>query len=162
MLARRCSFARRSQTDSSGDASSRSHLQTPAGERRLEFSGRPRAEDRFLGSDQIHPARVAWRWYVTLGGEIREVFEQVGNDNWGKQHYTNTFFLQRVHAAHGWHLGQDCSRVRSAEERVRGRFARDGPRPIDEKKTRFRSGLPRAWDGAETTTGSCCESAGRS
>src|SRR5271170_1848314 len=23
--------------------------------------------------------------YVSLGGEIREAFEQVGNDNWGKQ-----------------------------------------------------------------------------
>src|ERR1700756_4100181 len=34
-------------------------------------------------------------WYVSLGGEIREVFEQVGNDNWGKQNFVNTFFLQR-------------------------------------------------------------------
>src|ERR1700722_13946720 len=33
--------------------------------------------------------------YVSLGGEVRECFEQVGNDNWGKQNYTNTFFLQR-------------------------------------------------------------------
>jgi len=31
-------------------------------------------------------------WYLTMGGEVREVFEQVGNDNWGKQRYTNTFF----------------------------------------------------------------------
>ncbi len=36
-----------------------------------------------LGSDD---------WYLTIGGEVREVFEQVGNDNWGKQRYTNTFF----------------------------------------------------------------------
>ena len=33
--------------------------------------------------------------YVSLGGEIREAFEQVGNDNWGKQRYMNAFFLQR-------------------------------------------------------------------
>ena len=32
--------------------------------------------------------------YVTLGGEVREVFEQVGNDNWGKQPYMNAFVLQ--------------------------------------------------------------------
>ena len=24
-------------------------------------------------------------WYLTIGGEVREVFEQVGNDNWGQQ-----------------------------------------------------------------------------
>jgi hypothetical protein len=34
-------------------------------------------------------------WYLTIGGEVREVFEQVGNDNWGKQPYTNAFFLER-------------------------------------------------------------------
>jgi len=39
-----------------------------------------------LGSDD---------WYLTIGGEVREVVEQVGNDNWGKQRYTNTFFLER-------------------------------------------------------------------
>src|SRR5713101_904672 len=33
-----------------------------------------------LGSDD---------WYLTIGGEVREVFEQAGNDNWGKQRYTN-------------------------------------------------------------------------
>ena len=24
-------------------------------------------------------------WYLTFGGEVREVWEQVGNDNWGQQ-----------------------------------------------------------------------------
>ena len=33
--------------------------------------------------------------YVSLGGEIREAFEQVGNDNRGKQRYMNAFLLQR-------------------------------------------------------------------
>jgi hypothetical protein len=36
-----------------------------------------------LGSDD---------WYLTIGGEVREVFEQVGNDNWGKQHIRTLFF----------------------------------------------------------------------
>jgi hypothetical protein len=36
-----------------------------------------------LGSDD---------WYLTIGGEVREVFEQAGNDNWGKQRYTDTLF----------------------------------------------------------------------
>src|SRR3984885_10377091 len=43
--------------------------------------------------------------YVSLGGEVREVFEHVGNDNWGKQNYTSAFFLQRYMFNSDWHLG---------------------------------------------------------
>ena len=39
-------------------------------------------------------------WYLTIGGDIREVFERVGNDNWGKQPYMNAFSLQRYNI--GW------------------------------------------------------------
>ena len=28
-------------------------------------------------------------WYLTIGGEAREVWEQIGNDNWGQQPYMN-------------------------------------------------------------------------
>src|ERR1043166_4637269 len=28
-------------------------------------------------------------WYLTFGGEVRQVWEQAGNDNWGKQPYNN-------------------------------------------------------------------------
>src|SRR5258707_15610119 len=45
--------------------------------------------------------------YVSLGGEIREVFEQVGNDNWGKQRYVNAFLLQRYMLQSDWHLGEN-------------------------------------------------------
>jgi len=48
-----------------------------------------------LGSDD---------WYLTIGGEVREVFEQVGNDNWGRQPYTNAFFLERYMLHSDWHL----------------------------------------------------------
>ncbi len=34
-------------------------------------------------------------WYLTVGGEIREVFERVGNDNWGKQPYDEMLFSLR-------------------------------------------------------------------
>src|SRR5215469_7203063 len=44
--------------------------------------------------------------YVSIGGEIREVIEQVGNDNWGKQNYTNTFFLERYMLHTDWRLGK--------------------------------------------------------
>src|SRR6202042_251121 len=45
-------------------------------------------------------------WYVSFGGEVREVTEQVGNDNWGKQNFTNSFFLQRYMLHSDWHLGR--------------------------------------------------------
>ena len=45
--------------------------------------------------------------YVSLGGEIRLVFEQVGNDNWGKQPYMNAFLLQRYMLHSDWHLGKN-------------------------------------------------------
>jgi hypothetical protein len=31
--------------------------------------------------------------YVSFGGEVREVFEKVGSDNWGQQPYMNAFLL---------------------------------------------------------------------
>ena len=44
--------------------------------------------------------------YLTIGGEVREVFERVGNDNWGKQPYMNAFSLQRYMLHTDWHLGK--------------------------------------------------------
>src|SRR5258708_36238853 len=49
-----------------------------------------------LGSDD---------WYVTIGGEVRVAFEQVGNGNWGKQRYTNAWFLERYGLSSDWHVG---------------------------------------------------------
>jgi hypothetical protein len=75
-------------------------------------------------------------WYVSLGGEIREVFEQVGNDNWGKQNFTNTFFLQRYMFHSDWHLGRHV-RVFTQLKSGLELFRAGGPRPIDEKKLDF-------------------------
>ena len=36
-------------------------------------------------------------WYLTIGGEVREVFEKVGNDNWGEQLYEH-FLSPALHA----------------------------------------------------------------
>ena len=80
-----------------------------------------------LGSDD---------WYLTIGGEVREVFEQVGNDNWGKQRYTNTFLLERYMLHSDWHLGPHFRvfvQLKSGLESSRA----GGPRPIDEKKLDF-------------------------
>jgi hypothetical protein len=71
--------------------------------------------------------------YVSFGGEIREVFEQVGNDNWGKQPYMNAFFLQRYMLQSDWHLGENFRvfvQLKSGLEDFRA----GGARPIDEKR----------------------------
>src|SRR6266849_2778150 len=71
--------------------------------------------------------------YVSLGGEVRQVFEQVANDNWGKQPYMNTFLLQRYMLHSDWHLGKSFRvfiQLKSGLENFRA----GGPRPIDEKR----------------------------
>src|SRR6202166_1980788 len=74
--------------------------------------------------------------YVSLGGEVREAFEQVGNDNWGKQNYTNTFFLQRYMFHSDWHLGEWFRVFVQLKSGIED-FRAGGARPIDEKKLDF-------------------------
>jgi hypothetical protein len=75
-------------------------------------------------------------WYLSLGGEVRQVWERVGNDNWGAQRYTNSFWLQRymfhVDARLGKHV-RAFVQLKSGLEL----FRQGGPRPIDEKKLDF-------------------------
>ncbi len=74
--------------------------------------------------------------YVSLGGEIREAFEQVKNDNWGKQNYTNTFFLERYMFHSDWHVGKWFRAFVQLKSGLES-FREGGPRPIDEKKLDF-------------------------
>jgi alginate export protein len=74
--------------------------------------------------------------YVSFGGEIRETFEQVGNDNWGKQRYTNAFLLQRYMLHSDWHLGKTLRVFVQLKSGVED-FRAGGPRPIDEKRLDF-------------------------
>ena len=74
--------------------------------------------------------------YLTIGGEVREVFEQVGNDNWGKQPYMNAFSLQRFMLHTDWHLGKHLRVFVQLKSGVEA-FRHGGPRPIDEKKLDF-------------------------
>ena len=74
--------------------------------------------------------------YVTIGGEIRSVFEHVGNDNWGKQPYMNSFFLLRYMLYSDWRLGRNVQvfvQLKSGLESSRAGAAR----PIDEKRADF-------------------------
>src|SRR5580704_18014671 len=75
-------------------------------------------------------------WYLSIGGGMRQAFEQVGNDNWGKQNYTNTFYLQRYVLHTDWRFGKHVRaylELKSDWEL----FRQGGPRPIDEKKLDF-------------------------
>ena len=72
-------------------------------------------------------------WYVSLGGEVREAFEQAGNDNWGKQPYRNAFFLERYMVHSDWRLGRNFRVFVQVKSGIES-FRRGGPRPIDQKR----------------------------
>jgi hypothetical protein len=77
-------------------------------------------------------------WFVSMGGEAREVWEQIGNDNWGRQPFTNGYFNQRYMFYVDAHYGRN---VRSFVELKSGlnSYRIGGPRPIDEKKLDFQA-----------------------
>ena len=99
-------------------------------------------------------------WYLTIGGEVREAFEKVGNDNWGKQPYTNSFFLQRYMVHTDWHLGEHFPRIMQLKSGLEA-FPRGGPRPIDEKKLDFEAAFFES-RRRRKELGLLCEPAGRS
>jgi hypothetical protein len=79
-------------------------------------------------------------WYLTIGGEAREVWEQIGNDNWGLQPYMNGYLNERYMLSFDAHYGKH---VRSFVELKSGlnSYRIGGPRPIDEKKLDFQAGF---------------------
>jgi hypothetical protein len=79
-------------------------------------------------------------WYMTMGGEAREVWEQIGNDNWGQQPYMNGYLNERYMLSFDAHYGKH---VRSFIELKSGlnSYRIGGPRPIDEKKLDFQAGF---------------------
>jgi hypothetical protein len=79
-------------------------------------------------------------WFLSIGGEAREVWEQIGNDNWGQQPFMNGYFNQRYMLSFDVHYGKH---VRTFLELKSGlnSFRIGGPRPIDEKKLDFQVGF---------------------
>ena len=100
--------------------------------------------DRSLRQDFWDPIKYiplrksADDWYMTMGGEAREVWEQIGNDNWGQSPYWNGYLNERYMPYFDLHYGRH---VRTFIELKSGlnSFRRGGPRPIDEKKLDFQS-----------------------
>ena len=77
-------------------------------------------------------------WFLTISGEAREVWEQIGNDNWGQSPYWNGYLNERYKLGFDIHYGKH---VRAFVELKSGinSFRYGGPRPIDEKKLDFQS-----------------------
>ena len=77
-------------------------------------------------------------WFMTISGEVREVWEQIGNDNWGQSPYWNGYLNERYTLGFDIHYGKH---VRTFVELKSGinSFRHGGPRPIDEKKLDFQS-----------------------
>jgi hypothetical protein len=96
---------------------------------------------------------------MTIGGEARLVWEQIGSDNWGEQPYMNGYLNQRYMLSVDLHYG---SHVRTFFELKSGlnSFRFGGPRPIDEKKLDFQAAFVEMGTG-EVPTGSDFELAGK-
>jgi Alginate export len=97
-------------------------------------------------------------WFMTIGGEAREVWEQIGNDNWGQQPIMNGYLDERYMLYFDVHYGRH---VRTFVELKSGlnsyRFG--GPRPIDEKKLDFQAAFLEV--GTSTGANSVALRAGR-
>lgn len=77
--------------------------------------------------------RSADDWYMTMGGEAREVWEQIGNDNWGASPFWNGYLNERYMAYFDLHYGRHLHTFVELKSGLNS-FRRGGPRPIDEKK----------------------------
>lgn len=87
-------------------------------------------------------------WFLSMGGEAREVWEQIGNDNWGQQPFMNGYFDERYMFYFDLQYGKH---VRSFVELKSGlnSYRIGGPRPIDEKKLDFQAGFLEVATGDE-------------
>jgi hypothetical protein len=76
-------------------------------------------------------------YFVTLGGDIREQYEFIQNDNFGLGSVNNHgYWLQRLMPYSDWHFGpffRAFVQLKSSEEEGR----EPGPRPIDRKRLDF-------------------------
>jgi hypothetical protein len=98
------------------------------------------------------------KWFMTFGGEARETWEQIGNDNWGQSPIMNGYLNERYMAYADVHYG---AHVRTFLELKSGisSYRAGGPRPIDEKRLDFQSGFLEV--GGETSWGSVQVRTGR-
>ena len=79
-------------------------------------------------------------WFMTIGGEVRQVWEQIGNDNWGQQPFMNGYSNERYMLSFDVHYGKHVRTFLELKSGINS-FRIGGPRPIDEKKLDFQVGF---------------------
>jgi hypothetical protein len=77
-------------------------------------------------------------WFMTISGEAREVWEQIGNDNWGQSPYWNGYLNERYMLGFDIHYGKHVRTFVDLKSGLNS-FRYGGPRPIDEKKLDFQA-----------------------
>ena len=87
-------------------------------------------------------------WYLSIGGETRQDWERIGNDNWGEQPFQNAFFLQRYMVHFDVHYGKHYRSFVQLKSGIET-FRQGGPRPIDEKRLDFEAGFLDICTGGE-------------
>jgi Alginate export len=87
-------------------------------------------------------------WYLSIGGETRQDWERIGNDNWGEQPFQNAFFLQRYMGHLDVHYGEHFRSFVQLKSGIET-FRQGGPRPIDEKRLDFEAGFLDICTGGE-------------
>ena len=77
---------------------------------------------------------------MTIGGEAREVWEQIGNDNWGQQPIMYGYLNERYMPYFDFHYGTHVRTFIELKSDLNS-FRAGGSRPIDEKKVDFQAGF---------------------
>jgi Alginate export len=86
--------------------------------------------------------------YLSIGGEVRQDWEKIANENWGEQPFANNFYLQRYMAHVDVHYGKHFRSFMQLKSGIEA-FRRGGPRPIDEKRLDFEAGFFDVCSGGE-------------
>lgn len=77
-------------------------------------------------------------WFLTISGEAREVWEQIGNDYWGQAPFWNGYLNERYMLGFDIHYGKHLRTFVDLKSGINS-FRYGGPRPIDEKKLDFQA-----------------------
>src|SRR5580692_8845759 len=103
------------------------------------FRKDPKLREDFWDPIKYIPLRKsAEDWYMTIGGEAREVWEQIGNDNWGESPYWNEYLNERYMPYFDLHYGKHLRTFVELKSGLNS-FRQGGPRPIDEKRLDFQA-----------------------
>jgi hypothetical protein len=121
-------------------------------------------QDKSLRQDSWDPIKYIplrngqREWYLTVGGEAREVWEQIGNDNWGQASFWNGYLNERYMPNFDFHYGPHVRTFIELKSGINS-WRAGGPRPIDEKKLDFQAGFLEV--GGATSWGSVDVRVGR-